>query len=187
MQTANFLACGGQISGRPLRYCLSHFLKPLLMNCPLPFAPRFFFCVLFGLALVLPGCKKDDPPPPAPTNSEKILGTWIEKELWTDDDRDGTFVLHSEPCDGDAIWTFNANQTQRIQDATPCDVPFPIDLISTWKIIGDSTHLQLIIPGLEDEPVNLRIDALSDTEMILHTIWPSNPSLPAEDKMVLRR
>jgi len=60
-------------------------------------------------------------------------------------------------------------------------------LVSTWKIIGDSTHLQLIIPGLEDEPVNLRIDALSDTEMILHTFWPADPAAPTEDKLVLRR
>ncbi len=152
----------------------------------LPFPSRLFFLLLLLLALAAPGCKKTEEPP-APTNSEKILGTWIEKERWTDDDHDGTFVLHSEPCDGDAIWTFNADGSHRLQDENACDVPFPIDLVSTWKIIGDSPHLQLIIPGLEDEPLNLRIDALSDTEMILHTFWPADPAAPAEDKLVLRR
>lgn len=138
------------------------------------------------LSLAVPACKKEEPKP-LPTNSEKILGTWIEKELWTDDDHDGTFVLHSEPCDGDAVWTFKADKTHRLQDETPCDVPFPLDLTSTWTLLGDSNLLQLIIPGLEDEPIYLRIDALGDTEMILHTFWPADPTAPAEDKMVLRR
>ncbi len=148
----------------------------------------YFFCFAL-LLLALPGCKKtEEPPPPEPTNSEKILGTWIEKELWTDDDHDGTFVLHSEPCDGDAVWTFNADNTLRLQDDnTACDDPFPIDLTSTWTLPGDSTLIQVIIPGLEDEPFYIRIDALSDTEMILHTFWPTDPTAPAEDKMVLRR
>ncbi len=157
------------------------------MNYPLSFLPHFILPTLFFLVLVLPGCKKTEEPP-TPTNREKIIGTWIEKELWTDDDHDGTFVLHSEPCDGDATWTFNADGTQRVQDDTPCDVPFPIDITSTWTLTGqDDNQIKLIIPGLEDEPLYLMIDSLGEHELVLHTIWPDDPGAAAEDKMVLRR
>ncbi|HNG90463.1 MAG TPA: hypothetical protein PK858_09665, partial [Saprospiraceae bacterium] len=48
----------------------------------------------FALSVASSGCKKDDQPDTAFDRS-KVIGTWIEKEYWTDDDLDGIFTLHS--------------------------------------------------------------------------------------------
>lgn len=148
---------------------------------------RFALLPLLLFAL-LPGCKKDDPPETPPAfDRAKVLGTWIEKESWTYDGLSSTLVLHNEPCDGDAEYTFSTDGSYRYFDGTPCDFPFALDLPGQWAIIGTAPHIQIKLEGLEDEPIDLMVDAVTDTEMTLHTIWPSDPAAKAEDKIVLKR
>ena len=118
--------------------------------------------------MILPSCKKEKQPPttPLPTNSEKILGTWILAEELQDLHNDDQFVDVLQACDLDDTWMFIADGTLNgSQSGTTCEPGSPPGYSTHWELQNNETVLYLDYGSGFDE---YKIAVLNDPLLVIH-------------------
>ena len=125
------------------------------------------------------------------TGTEDILtqSIWTDMESWKDKDGDGVFTFDTDSCQADNNWLFRPNGTfESTEDVRKCepDMPFLDTVSGNWLLQNNQTILKLTFPDGSDEIV-FQIFAVGEHELILHITDPDNVTVPAWEKVILRR
>lgn len=148
---------------------------------------RFVFLLL--LALCIPACQPESSE--SDTFKKITLGTWLEEELWLDEDGDGVLTLYAYPdnCNTDDEYTFESGAVFRFNDgALHCEPNLPIAYTANWSLLNQDQQLRIDLSGSPDDWLDYEIVEISNNKLILNRIFPNdpNPNTPFE-KLVLRR
>jgi hypothetical protein len=137
------------------------------MKYRVPFSLRWLPLAAFALLVAFSGCKKDEAPePPAPTNSEKILGTWTLTSEQQDQNGTGQFKEITQACDLDDTWTFTADGILTgSQSGTTCDPGSPAGFTCSWKLQDEETVLYRSFGPTFDK---YKIVTLDDKTLLIH-------------------
>ena len=138
-----------------------HYIKTLTMKT---FAGTMLS--ITAAVLLFSACKKDDDitPPPTPTNSEKIVGTWLETFAAADDNGNGTLdesEKQPQAAQYESRNIFNADGTVTFTNKTNGVVTQ--SETGTWRIVG-TDYLRYKFPT---DSASVKIHTLNATTLIL--------------------